>query len=218
MKKYRNETATRQIQDSVTVSNLKASKINTPLSLPIHQVRRRSAAASVVVSDPLNTLSILRRRIRFHCCSLCAHLPPPAPMLSSYIPQDRRLSPAASGVVSNPLNASPIPCPLSTPPSQLLINLAHLTLPTPPPLSAMPSARKHTGTSAVGDVHSDVLYFMHPQLTSLLSLSIPRDHISLPTPPLWSPFTKAYHFDASASVVIPESPIPQTYCLFLVLH
>ena len=57
MKKYQNETATRHRRYSATVSNLKASKINTPLFLPIHRACRRSAAASVVIVDPSGLLS-----------------------------------------------------------------------------------------------------------------------------------------------------------------
>ena len=74
-KKYQNKTATRQRRDSVTVSNLKTRKINTPLSFPIHQDRRRSAAASVVVFYPLDASFILCQFIRCRFCSLCACIP-----------------------------------------------------------------------------------------------------------------------------------------------
>ena len=77
--KYQNKTATRQRRDSATVSNLKAKKINTSLSLSIHQARRQSAAASVVFFDPLDALYILRRSILCCCCSLCGHLLPLTP-------------------------------------------------------------------------------------------------------------------------------------------
>ena len=80
-----------------------------------------------------------------------------------------------------------------------------------------PSARKHTGASAIGDVHSDALYCVLPQLTHPLSSSRPRAHLPLPTPPSWSPFPKARHCDTVATAAVPEYPIPQTHCLFLVL-
>ena len=83
MKKYQNKTATRQIQDSVTVINLKASKINTPLSLSTYQAWCWSAATSIFVFDSLDALSILRRHIRCCCCILRARLPPPTPPLLS---------------------------------------------------------------------------------------------------------------------------------------
>ena len=80
-KKNQNETENRQIRDSVTVSNLKARKINTSLLLQIDQARRRYAAASIFVLDPLDASSIHRQHIRCSCCSLCAHIPPPIPTL-----------------------------------------------------------------------------------------------------------------------------------------
>ena len=79
MKKNHNKTGTRQIWDSVTVGNPKASKINTLLSFPIHWARCWSAAASIVVFGPFDASSILCRRICWCCCSLCAHIPPPKP-------------------------------------------------------------------------------------------------------------------------------------------
>ena len=154
-KQHQNKTATRHRQDSVTVSNLKASKINTMLSLTIHQACSWSSAASVIIFDPLDASSILHRRIRCRCCSLRSHLPPTMHLSSSYIPWDRRLAPAASVVVSNPTDALSIPRPLPTPPLSSLSPLACLTLPTPLPALTIPSARKHTGASAVRDLPSD---------------------------------------------------------------
>ena len=78
-KKYQNETETRQRRGSVTVTNTIARKINTLLSLPIHWGRCQSAAASVVVSNPLDVLYILHQCLHCCCCSLCAHFPPPTP-------------------------------------------------------------------------------------------------------------------------------------------
>ena len=252
-KQYHNETVTRQRQDSVTVRNLKARKINTPLSLPIHQACCLSDTAFVVVFNPLDASSILRRIIRCRCCYLCAHLPPLTPPSLSYITWACRLSPAASIIVSDSLDASRIPRPLPTSPSSLLSHLDRLTLLKPLSLLSTPSACKHTGASAVGDVHSDVLYFLFPQLTPplllprprtackntgasavvdvhsyalyillhhltpLLSSSIPRDHLPLPTPPSWLPIPKARHCDTAATAVVPESMIPWTNCLLLVL-
>ena len=132
-KNYQNETATRQRQDSVTVSNAIARKMNTLLSLPIHLGRHQAAAASVVVSDPLYASSILR-----NCCSLCARLPPLTPPSSSYIPWARCVSLAASIVVSYTLDASYIPCPPLTPLSLLLTLWYHFTPPTPPSLLSQP--------------------------------------------------------------------------------
>ena len=94
----------------------------------------------------------------------------------------------------------------------------YLLLPqlTPPLSSSRPEAtRKHTGASAVGDVHSYAFYLLLPQLTPQLSSSRPRVHLPLSTPPSWSPIPKARRRDAAASVVVPETPIPRTYCLFL---
>ena len=88
-----------------------------------------------------------------------------------------------------------------------------------PPLSSLrPRAtRKHTGASAVRYIHSDTLYLLLPQLTPMFSSSRPQYHTPLTTPLSWSPISKARHRDAAATVVVPESPIPRTYCLFLVL-
>ena len=131
-------TKTRQRQDSVPVSNVIAREINTPLLFPIQWARRRSAAAYVVVSDPLEALSILRRLLCFRCCSLCAHLPPPTPPSSSYISRACFLFPAASVVVSDPSYVSYIPRPLPTPPLSSLSSRAYITLLTPPSLSSIP--------------------------------------------------------------------------------
>ena len=49
-----------------------------------------------------------------------------------------------------------------------------LTLPTSLLPSSIPWVCKHTGASAVGDVHSDALYLLLPQLTPLLSSARPR--------------------------------------------
>ena len=67
MKKYQNETAMRHRQDSVTDSNAISRKIDIPPLFPIHRARHLSAAASVVVSDPLDVFYILRR----HLCCRC---------------------------------------------------------------------------------------------------------------------------------------------------
>ena len=107
MKKYQNETATRQRRDSVTGSNAIARKINTMLLLPTHRACRRAAANSVVVSNPLDTLYILCRRHHCHfvvfviiflrrrlrpCCRFLGPVAdhPPPPLLSP-IPWTRRL-------------------------------------------------------------------------------------------------------------------------------
>ena len=123
----------RQRRDSVTLSGEIARKVDTPSSLTIHQARRQAAAASVVVSDPLDVSYILRRRLRCCCCCCCwslrDHLPPPTPSLLSYIPWDRRRAPTASVVVSDPSDASYIPRPPLTPPLLLLIPQACLPLP-----------------------------------------------------------------------------------------
>ena len=49
----------RQRRDSVTVSDEISRKIDSPSSSPLHWARRRAAAASVVVSDPLDASYIL---------------------------------------------------------------------------------------------------------------------------------------------------------------
>ena len=83
LKQHQNDIATRQRQNSVTVSNLKASKINTWLSLPIHRACRQSTSTSLIVFNPFDASSILCWLVRCHFCSLCAHLPALAPSLSS---------------------------------------------------------------------------------------------------------------------------------------
>ena len=93
---------------------------------------------------------------------------------------------------------------------------ACLTLPMPP--LSIPWARKRTDTSAVGDIHSDALYLLLPQLKPTLSASKPRSHLPLPTPLPWSPITQARHRDAASSVVAPKYPIPRTNFLLLVLR
>ena len=57
--KNQNKTATRQILDGVTVNDTMVRKIDTPLTLTIHQACCRAPAASVVVSNTLEALSIL---------------------------------------------------------------------------------------------------------------------------------------------------------------
>ena len=88
----------------------------------------------------------------------------------------------------------------------------------PPLSSSIPWAHKHTGASSVGDVHSDALYLLLPQLTHPLSLLRPQDYLPLPTPLPWSPIPKALHHSAAASIVVTESLISPTHCLFLVLR
>ena len=197
LKKYQNETPTRHRRDSVTVRNLKARKVNTPLLSPIHQARHWSTDASVVVFNPLDKSSILCRRICCRCCILCYHIPPWIPLSLSYISWASRLVSAASAVVSNPLDASHITRPLPTTLSSLLIPRAHLTLPTPPLSLSIPWACTHTATSAVRYVHSDALYLILPQLT----------------PPLLSPRTWATRRHTSASVVRDV----QSYLLYILL-
>ena len=171
MKKNQNRIETRQRRYSVNVSNPKAMKINTLLLLTIYQDRYRSAAVYVVVFDPFGASYILRRRICCHFCSLRAHLPSPTPPSSSYIPWAPRLAPAASVVVSDSSDVSCIPCLMPMYMLSLLSPLDRLNLPTPPPLSSIPSARKKTGACAVRDIHLYALYFMLPKLTPpLLSL------------------------------------------------
>ena len=106
-KKYRNETATRQIWDSITVSNLKARKINTPLSFPIHRpivdllpppsssliswTRHLFSADASVVIFVVCVLIFLLRRL---CCCFRFLGPvayPPPPLLLSPIPRTRRI-------------------------------------------------------------------------------------------------------------------------------
>ena len=90
--------------------------------------------------------------------------------------------------------------------------------------SSISSTRKHTNTSSVGDVHSDTvsLMFLRPKLP--LSSSRTWDYFPLPTPPLWSPIPQDCHRDTAASVIVPESSMPQSFSpiirtrrLFLVL-
>ena len=57
--KNQDKTETRKIRGSVTVCNVIARKIDNPMSLPNHQVRRCAAATSIVVYDPLDASSIL---------------------------------------------------------------------------------------------------------------------------------------------------------------
>ena len=217
-KKNQNEIANRQIWDSVTVSNPVARKINTLLSLPIHRACRRSAAASVVVSNTLDAWSILLWRLCCRYCSLCDNLPPPTTLSSLYITWARCLATAASVVVSDPLDAPYIPRPLLTPPLSPLSTRARLTLPTPPSSSSTPWSRKCTGASTSGDVHSDALYLLLPKFNPPFLLSKHWSHLPLPTPPLWLTITQARHRDAAASVVVPEYLIPWTHFIFLVLY
>ena len=181
--------------------------------MSIHRAHRRSTAASVVFSDPLDALYILRRRLRRRCCIIRAHLPPPSPPLSLYITQARCLAPAAFVVVSDPLDASCIPCPLPKSPSSSLIPRAHLTLPTSPSLLSIPWARKHTVASAVGDVHYDALLLLLPQPMSPLLSSISWAHPPLPTSPSWSPIPQARHGNTAVSVVVPKSSPPLSLSL-----
>ena len=132
IKKYQNKTETRKRRDSVTVTNPIASKIDTLLSLPIHRACCRSAAASVVVSDPLYASSILRQCLHCRCCSLCANLPRPTPPPLSYIPWVCCQSPAASVVVSDPSDVSSIPRPPPTLPLSSLSPWDRLLLLKPP--------------------------------------------------------------------------------------
>ena len=223
MKKYQNKTDTIQRRDSVTVSSAIARKIITLLLLPIHQARRRAADASIFVSNHFDTLSILRWILHFCCCSICAHLPPPTPPLSSYITRTRRQSPAASVVVSNPSDASPIPHSLPTPTPLSLGTRDRLPPPMPPSSSSIPWACKNNATSAVRDVHSGASSLLLPPLTPLLLSSIPWSHLPLPTPPSLLPIYQACNRNAAASVVVPESLPPPLLslipcCLFLVLR
>ena len=146
------------------------------------------------------------------------------PPLSSYIPWACFRSPAASVVVCDPSDASYIPRVLQTPLSLSLSPQARFPLPTPPLTLSIPWARKHTATSIIGDVHSGASSLLLPPPTPLLSLSSPWSYLSMPKPQLLSSITQAYHRDATASVVVPESfsplsssPIPRTRRLFLVL-
>ena len=81
-----------------------------------------------------------------------------------------------------------------------------------------------TISSAVRDVISGVLSLLLPPPMPLSSFLIPRDHITLTTPPSLSPISQAHHHNAASFVVVPKStqplpssPIPCTPCLFLVL-
>ena len=125
---------------------------------------------------------------------------------------------------SNPSQASSITRPLMMTPSSLLSPQARLTPPTPPLLSSIHLACKHTGSYAIGDVHSDALSLLLPQPTLPLSSSIPQDHLHFPTPPSWLPIPQARNCAATASLVVPNysppmllSPIPWTRRLVLVL-
>ena len=69
----------------------------------------------------------------------------------------------------------------------------------------------------VVEVHSDALYLLLTQLTPLFLSSRPRAHLPLPTPLSWLPFPIARHCDAAATVVVPESLVPWTHFIFLVL-
>ena len=172
----------------------------------------------MVVSDPLDASSTLRRSLRCCCCSLRAHLTPPTPLSLSYIPRGRRLAPAASVVVSDSLDKLYIPCPRPTPPSSLPSPRSRLTLPSPSLLSSVPWSRKNTGNSAVRDIHSDALYLLLPQLMPPVLLLRPWAHLPLPTHPLWLPITQDIHRDEGASFVVPKYLIPWTHCILLVLH
>ena len=225
MKKISKRDSERDRQDSVTVRNSIARKIYTPPSLPIHWYRRQSAAASVVVSNPLYTSSILFRRLRCQYWIIRAHPPPPTPPLSLYIPRARRLSPTAYIVVSNPSDALSFPRPLPMPQLYLLGPWANLLLSTPPSLLSTPWDRKHISASAVRDIYSGVSSLLLPPPTPPLSSSSPRGHLPLTTSTLFSPIPQAHKRDAVASVVVSKSspllllsPIPRTHCLFLVLR
>ena len=110
------------------------------------------------------------------------------------------------------------------PPLILLSPRARFTLLTPPLLSSISRARRHTGTSDIRDVHSDAFNLLLPQPTPLLLLSTTRAHIPLPMPPPWSPITQDCHRDNAASVFVPKSlthqslsPIPCTCRVFFIL-
>ena len=95
--------------------------------------------------------------------------------------------------------------------------LDRLTLLKPPLSSSIPSSRKHTAASAVGDIHSDVLYLLFLQFTPLLSPPIPLTCLPLTTPLSWLPIPKAFYCDTEATVVVPKYPIPRTHDIFFVL-
>ena len=139
-KQYQNETATIKRRQSVTTRNEITRKMNTILLLPIYSARCQSAAASVVVSDTLDALYILRRCLCCYSCSLCAYLPLTTPPLWSYIPRVCSLTPAAYVVASNSSDASCIHHPLPKPLLLSLIPRARHTLPTPPLLYSIPWA------------------------------------------------------------------------------
>ena len=93
----------------------------------------------------------------------------------------------------------------------------YLNLPTPPVLPSIHWACKHTVASAIGDIHSDAMSLLIPHPTPPLLSSISRDHLPLPTHLIWLSITQSHHRDTVASVIFPESSIPRTHCLFLVL-
>ena len=188
-------------------------KINTPLLLPIHWARRRSAATSIVVSDPLDASSILWRLIFCRCCSIHAHLTPQTPPPLPYLPKACLLAPAASVVFSDPFYASSINRPLPTPMLSSLNLRARLTLTKPPSLLSIPWAHKNIGASAVRDIHLYALSLLLPHPMPMLSSLRTWDHLTLPTPPLWSPIHQARYRDAVTSVVVLKSSLPLPFFL-----
>ena len=132
---------------------------------------------------------------------------------------------AASVVISDTSYALSINRPPPTPPAMSLSPRDRLPPLTPSSLLSITWARKNTAASADRDVHSGALSPLLIPPTPLLSSLNPRAQLNLPTPPLLLPITQFHHCNAAASVVVPESstpplftPIPFTYCLFLVLR
>ena len=64
----------------------------------------------------------------------------------------------------------------------------------------------------------EVLSLLLTYPTPLLQLLRPQAHLTLTTPPSFSPITHACNRDAAASVVVPKSTIPQTHRLLLDLR
>ena len=224
MKKYQNETARRQIRDSAIVRDAIARKIDTPFSLPIHRAHRRDAAASIIVSDPLDASSILCRRLRYLVIVFMLVF------LRWRLCRRRRfLGPVVKP--PPPLSLSPIPltCCLFLVLRQRLHHRCWFLGPVflrrchrrcrqfPGPINTPPPPPSETFSQE----HRIFCFIRQRLRRNCLVLGIVFLCRRLSS---FSPITQARHRDATASVVVPGSspplllsPIPHTRRLFLVL-
>ena len=179
--------------------------------MPIHQDRHWAAATSVVVSNPLDVfvLIFLCWRLRRHCRFFGTIVKPLTPRhcLRSLV---RVVYSSSSANISVVIAESSGLSYFSDATAVVVNSLG--------PESTLPDF-------SIRDVHAGTLSLLLPPPTHLLSLSSPRDHLPLLTPPSLLPIPQAHHCNAATSVVVPKSlppqlfsPIPRTRLLFIVLR